>query len=135
MSKSSLWFGFLDAGSKSSPVVLDARLDTGDPQTLYLFNQHRSTILEYRREIVEAKLRELADGEGDIKSLRSQFQSARRSFTPRGGTIHIPETAPAARPSNTAPKDVDPPDDDIDVDDIELDDDLEDDDDWDDDGD
>ncbi len=130
MSKSPLWFGFLEAGNKSSPVVLDARLDTGDAQTIYLFNERRGTILEYRREIVEPKLRELADGESDPKTLRSGFQSARRNFRPRGGTIHIPEAAP--RPSSSQDDD-DPLDDDIDLDDIEVDDDLDDDDDWDDD--
>ena len=38
-------------------------MDTGNPKTLYLFNLIRGEILEYAREIVEDKLRELKPAE------------------------------------------------------------------------
>ena len=50
-SKASLWFGHLSAGARSSPVLRDARLDTGNPKTLYMFNLKRGEILEYAREV------------------------------------------------------------------------------------
>lgn len=55
-----LWFGFLEAGKSSSPVMRDAVFDTGNHETTYLFNLAKGRILEYRRDIVEQKLRELS---------------------------------------------------------------------------
>src|SRR3569623_949320 len=52
-------YGYLEAGNKSTAVVLDRTLNTGNPETLYLFNLARGEILEYSRKIVEPKLREL----------------------------------------------------------------------------
>jgi len=56
-SKASLWYGYLNAGARSSPVLRDERLVTGNPKTLYLFNLVRSEILKYVHEIVEKILR------------------------------------------------------------------------------
>lgn len=82
--RSSLWFGFLDAGSKGSLVVRDHSIDTGAPSTIYLFNFAKGRILEYRRDIAESKLRELNDGEREkLKELRQAFNKARNGFTPR----------------------------------------------------
>ena len=36
MSDKQFWYGFLDAGSKSSPVLVDGRLDTGNPKTQFI---------------------------------------------------------------------------------------------------
>lgn len=83
MSENPIWFGYLEAGAKSTPVVLDQRLNTGKPDTVYLFNLARSTFLEYKREIVDAKLRELQDGETDLGALKSAFNDARKEFRPR----------------------------------------------------
>jgi hypothetical protein len=81
-----LWLGFLDAGERSSPVVRDPTLDTGNPATIYLFNLMRGRILEYRKDIVELKLREFLPQESSmVKALRDAFQLARKDFTPRGG--------------------------------------------------
>lgn len=80
----SLWFGFLEAGEKGSPVVRDLSMDTGNPATIYLFNLKKGRILEYRREIVEPKLRELTDEETEVMSaMRKAFESARSGFAPR----------------------------------------------------
>jgi hypothetical protein len=79
-----VWFGFLEAGPRSSPVARDEALDTGSPDKIYLFNLHRGTFLEYRRDIVEAKLRDLGADEADlVEALREAFEEARKSFTPR----------------------------------------------------
>jgi len=103
MSKNRLWFGFMEAGAKSSPVVIDNRLDTGKEATVYIFNQGRGEILEYRRDIVEPKLRELNDGEQKLLAeLEAAFKKARNGFNPRGARAsQIPETGsakPAAAP-------------------------------------
>jgi len=58
-SKRGLWFGCLEAGNSSSPVIRDQHLETGNVKTLYIFNLARGRILEYQREIVEPKLRDL----------------------------------------------------------------------------
>lgn len=80
-SKASLWFGHLNAGARSSPVLRDARLDTGNPKTLYMFNLKRGEILEYAREVVEQKLRELKPAESEfIGKLDAGYKKARRNF-------------------------------------------------------
>ena len=87
-SKASLWYGYLNAGARSSPVLRDTRMDTGSPKTLYLFNLVRGEILEYAREIVEKKLRELKPAEsGFIAELDAGYKKARRNFKGRGSSI------------------------------------------------
>ncbi|MFU8838330.1 MAG: hypothetical protein ACNA75_08525 [Thiohalomonadaceae bacterium] len=86
MSDNNLWYGYLEAGAKSSPVLMDRRLNTGDPKTLYLFNLNRGEILEYKREIIEPKLRELNQQEQSYTSeLKSAFGKVRSGFIPRVG--------------------------------------------------
>jgi hypothetical protein len=89
--RSTLWCGYLEAGEKGSPVVRDNSLDTGNPATVYLFNFIKGRILEYRRDIVDLKLRELGAEElGMVRSLRAAFETARSGFTPRGGVRSAP---------------------------------------------
>ncbi len=97
--KSSLWYGYLEAGDRSSPVIRDERLDTGSVRTVFLFNLARREILEYSREIVEPKLRELKSGEAKtIKELDAAYAEARRNFKDRRvRTLNIPEHGAAAR--------------------------------------
>lgn len=84
--KSELWFGMLEAGEKSSPVVRCPKHDTGKSDTVYLYNQKRDTIIEYKREIVEPKLRELNKSEESlIKELTTAYNKAVKGFSPRGG--------------------------------------------------
>ena len=86
--KTSLWYGYLKAGARSSPVLRDARLDTGNPMTLYIFNLMRGEILEYARAIVEKKLRELKSSEsGFIAELDVGYKNARCNFKGRGAGI------------------------------------------------
>lgn len=85
MSDKHYWFGYLEAGEKSSPVLRDTRLETGDPDTLYLFNLNREAILEYKRAIIEPKLRGLNGEEKSLsKRLKSAYIEARSEFSPRG---------------------------------------------------
>lgn len=78
----------MEAGEKSSAIVLDGRLSTGNSGTVYLFNHKRNAILEYKREIVEPKLRELNDKEQKLLAeLKSAFNKARKGFTPRAAKV------------------------------------------------
>ena len=87
-SKASLWYGYLNAGARSSPVLRDTRMDTGNPKTLYLFNLVRGEILEYAREIVDKKLRELKPAESEfIAELDTGYKKARRIFKGRVSSI------------------------------------------------
>jgi hypothetical protein len=85
---SPVWYGYLQAGDRSSPVIRDDRLDTGNHKTMYLFNLSRNMILEYSREVVEPKLRELKPDEaGEIQKLDEAYKKARRGFKDRGASI------------------------------------------------
>ena len=79
-----LWFGFLEAGEKGSPVIRDRSLDTGQSWTMYLFNMRKGRIIEYRRDIVEVKLRDLAPEEQSlVPELRKAYTRVRETFEPR----------------------------------------------------
>lgn len=95
MKNNTYWCGYLQAGDKSSLVVRDPELDTGNPATLYLFNFNRREILEYKREIVDPKLRELTPAETkQLKELERLFKEARVNFKGRTHRpLNIPETA------------------------------------------
>jgi hypothetical protein len=85
---SPVWYGFLQAGDRSSPVIRDDRLDTGNHKTMYLFNLSRNSILEYSREVVEPKLRELkADESTTISELDAAYKKIRRGFKDRGAGV------------------------------------------------
>ena len=87
-SKESVWYGYLKAGSRSSPVLRDESLDTRNPNSFYMFNLERGVILEYSREVVEKKLRELKpDESGFIKELDAGYKKARSKFKDRSATI------------------------------------------------
>ncbi|MGB5607247.1 MAG: hypothetical protein WBN51_12065 [Gammaproteobacteria bacterium] len=80
MSKNDIWYGFLQAGKKSSPVVRDSRLKTKNPKTIYLFNYTQGKFLEYSREIVEPKLQELRSDDNFLNELKIAFKTARKIF-------------------------------------------------------
>lgn len=99
-----LWYGYLEAGNSSSPVIRDQQLETGNAKTVYLFNLARGRILEYQREIVEPKLRELKPAEARaVAALDAAYPEARRQLNGRvNRTLSIPERAapaPKARAS------------------------------------
>jgi hypothetical protein len=97
--KSSFWYGYLMAGERSSPVLRDDSLETGNQKTVYLFNLKRGEIIEYALEIVANKLRELKSNEsGWIAKLDSGYKTARRSFKVRGGRNRISATDVVSAP-------------------------------------
>ncbi|MGD2074218.1 MAG: hypothetical protein PVI91_00165 [Gammaproteobacteria bacterium] len=100
--KKNRWYGYLEAGASSSPVMRDNGLDTGSPKTVFLFNLVRGRILEYSREIVEPKLRELNGKESQfIAKLDTGYAEARRNFRNRSPRIlNIPERGGARRPAS-----------------------------------
>ena len=101
MSEQKCWFGYLDAGDKSSAVVRDDSLVTGDHETIYLYNLQRDAIVEYKKAIVEPKLRELKAKEQDqVAALQKAFRKVRNSFTPRGSkAASVPDKArPVKKP-------------------------------------
>lgn len=97
--KGPLWYGYLEAGEKSTPVIRDERLDTGNRKTLFLFNLVRGQILEYTREIVEPKLRELKPNEaGKVDELNAAYGEARRTFKHHNvRPLNIPERGAPAK--------------------------------------
>ena len=79
-----LWYGFLDAGVRSSPVIIDLALTTDKPDTVYVFNHNRNKILEYKRDIIDSKLREFnADETALISVLTAAYEQAREAFFPK----------------------------------------------------
>jgi hypothetical protein len=104
MSDNTLWYGYLEAGERSSAVAMDNRLNTGDPTTVYLFNLQRGEIIEYKRAIVEPKLRELKGKEQELEGeLKNAYRKARNGFTPRGAKVaSVPEKGRPAAAAKTA---------------------------------
>lgn len=102
--KGPLWFGYLEAGNKSSAVVRDDRLDTGSRKTVFLFNFERKQIIEYTREIVEPKLRELKAAETKlVDELTAAYNEARRAFKPaQARPLNIPERGTPAKAAKPA---------------------------------
>ncbi len=104
MSDNTLWYGYLEAGERSSAVAMDNRLNTGDPTTVYIFNLQRGEIIEYKRAIVEPKLRELKGKEQELEGeLKNAYRKARNGFTPRGARVaNVPEKGRPAAPAKAA---------------------------------
>lgn len=82
MSNNNIWYGFLEAGDKSSPVVRDLSLETENAKTVFLYNFARGIFLEYSLEIVEPKLRALKPGDISPEELENAFKAARKQFNP-----------------------------------------------------
>ena len=124
--KAKIWYGYMEAGSKSSPVLMDPKLDTGNSKTLYLFNLNRNQILEYQRMLIEPKLRELNGKESEVADqLKKAFNKVAKDFTPRRtASKSIAETSASTKPPKITEPDIIIDDDDLDPgDDIEFDDD------------
>ena len=102
--KGPLWYGYLEAGDKSTPVIRDERLDTGNGKTMFLFNLARGQILEYNREIVEPKLRELKPSEAAaIGKLDADYGEARRALKHHNvKPLNIPEQGPPPKAAKAA---------------------------------
>jgi len=104
MSKDDIWYGFLQAGAQSSPVVRDATLESSSRKTVWLYNQVRDRFLEYSLEIVEPKLRELGDGDISLKALDKAYKAARKKFAPRKAKSWVRETSAEPAPEPEFPE-------------------------------
>ena len=79
MNTEQFWFGYLDAGAKSSPVLRDNELKSSSPDNICLFNLQKNQIVEYKAEIVSQRLRALNDGD-TIAEMTSKYQLAKQSY-------------------------------------------------------
>ena len=109
MSEKDIWYGVLEAGEKSSPVVRDNTLDASEGK-VYLYNHSRNQFIEYAKAIVEPKLRELAAGDISRNDLDKAFRAALQDFNSSRKGRSWSDSKPVAR----AVKNVQ--DDDIDID-------------------
>jgi len=80
MNAKDIWYGVLEAGEKTSPVVLDATLDASQGK-VWLYNHLRNQFVEYARAIVEPKLRELNTEDIPQKELDEAFKTALQVFS------------------------------------------------------
>lgn len=102
MSTEKIWYGYLEADTKSSPILRDPNLDTKNKDTIYLFNLQKGAILEYNLTIVEPKLRNLTKEENAlIIKLKSNYKKARKTFFPRGVIIKTTTDEPIVSPVDT----------------------------------
>ena len=109
MSSKNIWYGVLEAGEKSSPVVRDTTIDAGQNR-IYLYNYNRNQFVEYAQAIVEPKLRELVEGDISREELDKAFKAAYKSFTSARKTSTLDNTKPA--PPTKQDEDIDLSDDD-----------------------
>lgn len=99
-----IWYGFLEAGEKSSPVLIDPNLDTGNSKTVYMYNLNSQRIIEYKREIAEPKLRTLSEQEAAVmKALKQGYDAIRMEFTPRN-SVNVIAAAAASAAVSAKPK-------------------------------
>lgn len=96
MSAKDIWYGVLEAGEKSSPVVRDATLDASEGK-VWLYNHQRNQFVEYARAIVEPKLRELTIEDIPQKELDAAFKTALHAFSSSHRINTWSDTKPAAR--------------------------------------
>jgi hypothetical protein len=101
MSKNDIWYGFLQAGAKSTPVVRDMSLEDKGRSTLYLYNHARGMFVEYALAVVEPKLRELQPEDIPLKELESAFKTARKTFNPVKTVKKWSDAAPAPAPEES----------------------------------
>jgi hypothetical protein len=118
MNAKDIWYGVLDAGEKTSPVVRDTTLDASQGK-VWLYNHMRNQFIEYARAIVEPKLRELNTGDIPQEELDEAFKAARQVFS----SSHNISTWSDMKPAASKVKNQDQ-DDELDID-ISDDDDIE----------
>lgn len=100
MKDKNLWVGYLTLAAKEILVASDDRVDTGNHKTLFLYNRERNEIVEYSREIIEAKLMDAPIEDYNAKEIAAAYQQALRKakpnlyrvvFTPNAGGSSIPK--------------------------------------------
>lgn len=129
MKNKHLWVGYLTmADKKKTLVASDDRVETGKSSTIFLYNQERGQIVEYNREIIEAKLKDAPEADYDAKKMSDAYKKALQAklpnlyrviFTPNSGL-----RAPAKEKKTALVTDDDDDNDDFEIDDnFEIDDD------------
>jgi hypothetical protein len=96
MSTKNIWYGVLEAGEKTSPVVRDATLDASEGK-VWLYNHVRDQFVEYAKSIAEPKLRDLTDSDIPQDELEKAFKAARKVFSSTHKVRSWAETKPAAK--------------------------------------
>ena len=93
-------YGFLEAGAKSSPVLINSKLNANNEKNLYIYNLNRDSIIEYQRQIVEPKIRELNPDEINlIEDLVSGYKAASKNFVAKNRKPLFDKSAPKQRKS------------------------------------
>ena len=95
MNAKDIWYGVLDAGGKTSPVVRYATLDASEGK-IWLYNHHRNQFIEYAKAIVEPKLRELTAGDIPQKELNKAFKAKAGHSHLHARSVHGTDTKPTA---------------------------------------
>jgi hypothetical protein len=115
MSTKDIWYGMLEAGEKSSPVVRDTTLDAS-PAKVWLYNHARDQFIEYAKAIVEPKLRDLSDDDISRDELDKAFKAARQVFS----SSHKSQSWADAKPVPPPAKSNDDEESDYDIDDDDM---------------
>jgi hypothetical protein len=97
MSAKDIWYGVLEAGEKTSPVVRDASLEAGQNR-IYLYNYVRNQFIEYAQAIAEPKLRELTAEDVSQEELDKAFKAAFQAFLSSHKVRAWDDTKPTASP-------------------------------------
>ena len=133
MNDKHLWVGYLTQKDKQVLVASDSRVETGNPKTIFLYNQERNALVEYSKEIITPKLKDADSSDYNASAIGKAYQNALRSsnpnlykvvFTPSsGGSAVLAEKKTSPKPVND---EIDDSDIDVDVElDIDVDDDFE----------
>ena len=98
MSTKDIWYGVLEAGDKSSPVVRDASIDTSQNK-IFLYNHVRGEFVEYAQAIVEPKLRDLSAEDISQDELDKAFRTARKKFASSHKSSDLSDARSTAKPA------------------------------------
>mgnify|MGYP001075996156 FL=1 len=98
MSTKDIWYGVLEAGDKSSPVVRDASIDTSQNK-IFLYNHVRGEFVEYAQAIVEPKLRNLTAEDISQDELDKPFRTARKKFASAHKSSALADAQSRAKPA------------------------------------
>jgi hypothetical protein len=131
MKNKHFWVGYLTMGDKKRTLVArDERVETGKSSTVFLYNQERDQIVEYNREIIEAKLSDAAEVDYDAKKMIDAYKKALRNKLPNLYRIIFTPNSGVRAAAKEKKVEVTEDDDEIELDDnfIDIDDDLDDDD-------
>lgn len=119
MKNKHLWVGYLTLSDKKKTLVAsDERVETGKPKTLFLYNQERDQIIEYSREIIQAKLKDAPEVDYDSKKMSAAYKKALKTKLPNLYRIIFAANAGVQTPvKEKETASITDDDDDIDIDD------------------